>query len=56
MLKIYISYRRQDSAPYAGRLAEALERHFGDDAMLRPERLFAAGEDWVKAQRRILRS
>ena len=28
---IFISYRRDDSAPYAGRLRDALSHHFGAD-------------------------
>ena len=30
-LRIFISYRRQDAAPYAGRLYDDLAEHFGDD-------------------------
>ena len=26
---IFISYRREDSGPYAGRLRDTLSRHFG---------------------------
>lgn len=35
MSQIFISYRREDSAGHAGRLQEALERHFGDDSVFR---------------------
>lgn len=31
MAKIFINYRREDSAPHAGRLYDWLARHFGDD-------------------------
>ncbi len=33
MSKIFISYRRADSADATGRLADRLRRHFGDDAV-----------------------
>ena len=32
---IFISYRRQDSGPYAGRLRDALSHHFGADQVFR---------------------
>ena len=32
---IFISYRRQDSGPYAGRLRDALSNHFGADQVFR---------------------
>ncbi|MBK7493360.1 MAG: toll/interleukin-1 receptor domain-containing protein [Nitrosomonas sp.] len=31
MAKIFINYRRKDSAPYAGRLYDRLASHFGHD-------------------------
>ena len=31
MSGIFISYRREDSAPYAGRLCDRLSQHFGAD-------------------------
>ena len=31
--KIFLSYRRQDSAGVAGRIYDRLRAHFGDDAL-----------------------
>jgi hypothetical protein len=31
--KVFISYRREDSAPYAGRIQDRLEREFGRDGL-----------------------
>jgi len=33
MRKIFISYRREDTAPYAGRLYDRLKTAFGDDRL-----------------------
>jgi TIR domain len=33
MSKIFLSYRRQDSAGVAGRIYDRLRAHFGDDAV-----------------------
>jgi hypothetical protein len=55
MAEIFLSYRRQDSESATGRLADALEAHFGDDRVLR-DREFAAGEDFVAAIRRAVES
>ena len=33
MAKIFLSYRRQDSAGVAGRIYDRLRAHFGDDAV-----------------------
>ena len=33
MPKIFLSYRRQDSAGVAGRIYDRLRQHFGDDAI-----------------------
>ena len=32
---IFISYRREDSGPYAGRLRDTLSRHFGAEQVFR---------------------
>ena len=32
---IFISYRREDSGPYAGRLGDVLSQHFGADQVFR---------------------
>jgi hypothetical protein len=55
MAEIFLSYRRQDSASATGRIAEALEAHFGDDRVLR-DREFAPGEDFVAAIKRAVDS
>jgi hypothetical protein len=55
MAEIFLSYRRQDSESATGRLADALEAHFGDDRVLR-DREFAAGENFVAAIRRAVES
>ena len=51
MAEIFLSYRRQDSQSATGRLADALEAHFGDERVFR-DREFVAGEDFVDAIRR----
>lgn len=47
MTRIFISYRREDSAGYAGRLADALERRFGAGNVFRDVDDIAPGEDFV---------
>ena len=32
---IFISYRREDTGPYAGRLGDALSHHFGANEVFR---------------------
>jgi hypothetical protein len=32
---IFISYRREDSGPYTGRLRDTLSRHFGAEQVFR---------------------
>jgi len=55
MAEIFLSYRRQDSESATGRLADALEAHFGDDRVFR-DREIGAGEDFVEAIRRSVES
>src|SRR4051812_24699103 len=55
MAEIFLSYRRDDAQSAAGRLADALEAHFGDDRVFR-DREFAPGEDFVAAIRRGVES
>ena len=55
MAEIFLSYRRDDSTSATGRLADALEAHFGDDRVFR-DREIAAGEDFVEAIRRSVES
>ena len=46
---IFISYRRDDSAGYAGRLYDRLEAHFGADAVFMDVEGIEPGTDFVKA-------
>jgi TIR domain-containing protein len=46
---VFISYRRSDTQMVAGRLREALARHFGESAIFRDKNSIGAGEDWTKA-------
>ena len=55
MAEIFLSYRREDAQGATGRLADALEAHFGDDRVFR-DREFAPGEDFVAAIRRGIES
>ena len=47
-MKIFINYRREDSAPYAGRLYDRLIEHFGDDQVFMDIDKIGAGEDFVE--------
>lgn len=49
--RAFISYRRDDTAGYAGRLEEALERRFGRGSVFRDVLDIAPGEDFVAAIR-----
>src|SRR5262245_3337205 len=51
---IFISYRREDSAGEAGRLAEHLARRFGDDRVFIDIDAIAPGADFVVALDRAL--
>ncbi|HSC62092.1 MAG TPA: toll/interleukin-1 receptor domain-containing protein, partial [Caldimonas sp.] len=55
MAEIFLSYRRDDSTSATGRLADALEAHFGDDRVFR-DREISAGENFVEAIRRSVES
>ena len=55
MAEIFLSYRRDDSASATGRLADALEAHFGDERVFRDHEI-AAGENFVEAIRRSVES
>ena len=46
--RIFISYRREDSAGYAGRLADALESRFGAGGVFRDVDDIGPGEDFVQ--------
>ena len=47
MSEIFISYRREDSAGYAGRLRESLERRLGKGAVFRDVDALEPGQDFV---------
>lgn len=49
MPAIFIGYRREDSAGYAGRLCESLERRLGDGQVFRDVEAIGPGEDFVDA-------
>jgi hypothetical protein len=46
--RILVSYRRDDSAPYAGRLADRLKEHFGRDQVFVDIDNIRPGEDFVQ--------
>lgn len=45
---IFISYRRDDTAPYAGRIYDRLTAHFGDSQVFMDIDQIQPGEDFVK--------
>jgi TIR domain len=49
--RVFISYRRDDAAGYAGRLEEALERRLGHGSVFRDVLDIAPGEDFIQAIR-----
>lgn len=51
---LFLSYRRDDAAGYAGRLEEALERRAGRGIVFRDVQDMQPGEDFVQAIRRRL--
>lgn len=53
---IFLSYRRDDSAGFAGRLADALEAAFGSGSVFRDVDDIRPGEDFVQAIETHLRS
>ena len=48
----FISYRRDDAASEAGRLADAIRRHFGDESVFLDTSDIRLGETWPEAIRR----
>src|SRR5215471_15898144 len=46
--KLFINYRREDSAPYAGRLYDRLTAHFGEDQVFIDIDQIDPGEDFVE--------
>ena len=49
MSKIFISYRRDDSAAYAGRIYDRLVGHFGSDTVFIDIDHIEPGEDFIEA-------
>jgi hypothetical protein len=49
MSLVFISYRREDSAGYAGRLHESLERRLGEGEVFRDADAIEPGQDFVDA-------
>src|SRR6516225_1637279 len=47
--KVFINYRREDAAPYAGRLYDRLTAHFGEDQVFIDIDQIEPGEDFVEA-------
>ena len=45
-MKIFVSYRRQDSAPYTGRLSEALAARYGPKSVFLDFSNISPGEDF----------
>ena len=56
MASIFISYRRQDAAGWAGRLAADLRREFPQTEVFQDIASIGIGEDFVDAMRRALES
>jgi hypothetical protein len=56
MSGLFISYRRDDQAGFAGRLADALESAFGADSVFRDVQDIRPGEDFVDALHTQLQS
>ena len=56
MPTILISYRREDTAAYAGRLADRLKAHFGRDNVFVDIDTIQPGEDFLEAIDQSLRS
>src|SRR4029077_18621514 len=47
--KLFINYRREDTAPYAGRVYDRLTAHFGEDQVFIDIDQIEPGEDFVEA-------
>jgi hypothetical protein len=54
MSRIFISYRREDTLPYADRLQEDLGEHYGADEIFRDMDTIEPGIDFVNAIDRAL--
>jgi hypothetical protein len=49
MPRVFISYRRSDTEMAAGRLREAIAKHFGNQQTFRDKEDISAGLDWLNA-------
>jgi len=56
MASIFVSYRRDDAAGFAGRVEDELERRFGDVEVFRDVDDIASGEDFVRRLDHALQS
>ncbi len=54
MPKIFLSYRREDSSGYAGRLYDHLREEFGSDSLFRDVNTLQPGDDFVDAINKML--
>lgn len=54
MTRVFISYRRDDSAAYAGRLYDRLTAHFGQDQVFMDIDQIGPGEDFVETIQRTV--
>jgi hypothetical protein len=54
--KIFISYRREDTAGYAGRLKDALSQHFGEDRVFMDVDSIGYGADFVEVVEKAVSS
>jgi hypothetical protein len=54
MTRVFISYRRDDSAAYAGRLYDRLTAHFGEGQVFMDIDQIEPGEDFVEAIQRTV--
>ena len=54
--RIFISYRRADSAGYAGRIYDRLTAHFGEDAVFMDVDTIEAGVDFVEVLQNAVQS
>lgn len=52
MAAIFISYRREDSAGWTGRLAERLKQKFGSESMFMDIDTIQPGTDFAEALRK----
>src|SRR5918993_3942151 len=54
--RVFISYRRDESAGYAGRIADSFEEYFGEDKVFRDIDSLEPGLDFSEAIERALES